>query len=164
MAGRIEKGLNEHSVEPQIAVRTELFEADCHVLVSDEWLSSVGSEQPVPPRKVEAEIAVGFIRTHRVVHAVHVRRYDDSAHEAIDSACDAHVAVVEHCGGVQQHFKHDNGEGRGPSAATTASLMPIDSNISTGWKRKPVVTSNSKSAWCMRCSRHKAGTAWNIRC
>ena len=30
-----------------------------------------------------------------------------------------------------------------PSAAITPSLMPIDSSISMGWKRTPVVTSNS---------------------
>ena len=28
-----------------------------------------------------------------------------------------------------------------------------------GWNRRPVVTSKSRSAWCMRCSRHSAGTA-----
>ena len=33
-----------------------------------------------------------------------------------------------------------------PSAATTASLITIDSKISIGWKRSPVVTSNSRSA------------------
>ena len=51
-----------------------------------------------------------------------------------------------------------------PMSTTTANLMSIESTISTGWKRTPVVTSMSRSAWCMRCSRHSTGTAWNSTC
>ena len=47
----------------------------------------------------------------------------------------------------------------GPNRATAASLINIDSTISNGWKRRPVVQSKSTSAWCTMCSRHSAGTA-----
>ncbi len=54
--------------------------------------------------------------------------------------------------------------GGGPSAAMTANLIASEMAISSGWKRMPVVKSTSWSEWCTRCSRHSAGTAWNITC
>lgn len=47
-----------------------------------------------------------------------------------------------------------------PSATTAAILSSIESRISAGWKRSPVVASSSGSAWWTRWSRHKAGTVW----
>ena len=47
-----------------------------------------------------------------------------------------------------------------PTTSTTAILISSEIRISIGWKRTPVVTSMSRSAWCMRCSRHSTGTLW----
>ena len=42
-------------------------------------LAPVGAEQPVPPRQIEAEIAVGLMAHDRMVHAMHVGRDHASA-------------------------------------------------------------------------------------
>ena len=81
-----------------------------------------------------------------MMHPVHVRRHDDPAQHAVEPARHADVAVIEHRCGVEQHLEDQHGDRGAPSAATTASLMTIDSRISIGWKRSPVVTSKSRSA------------------
>ena len=63
----------------------ELLDADGHALVAGRGLGAVGAEQPVPPRQIEAEIAVGLARHDRVVHAVHVGRHDDPAQHAVEA-------------------------------------------------------------------------------
>ncbi len=40
--------------------------------VAGRGLGAVGVEQSVPPRQIEAEIAVGLGDHHRVMHPVHV--------------------------------------------------------------------------------------------
>ncbi len=52
----------------------------------------------------------------------------------------------------------------GPSSVTAEILIAMDRIISIGWKRKLVVTSKSKSAWCTMCKHQRVGTAWNITC
>ena len=73
-------------------------------------LVAVGAEQAIPPRQVEAEVAVGLARGDRVVHAVHVRRHHDPAQHAVEPGRHAHVAVVEHGGGVEQHLEGQHGD------------------------------------------------------
>ena len=53
--------LQQHAVEPEVAARSELFEADRHSFVAAGGLRPVGSEQPVPPGQVEAVVAVGLL-------------------------------------------------------------------------------------------------------
>ena len=90
----------------------ELLDADGHRLVSRRRLVAVGAEQAVPPGQVEAEVAVGLARDDRVMHAVHVGRHDDPAQHAVEPRRHAHVAVVEHRGGVEQHLEDQHGDGR----------------------------------------------------
>ena len=51
-----------------------------------------------------------------------------------------------------------------PIAATAAHLIAVEIRISIGWNRVPVVTSTSRSEWCTRWSRQRAGTAWKVTC
>ena len=73
-------------------------------------LVAVGAEQPVPPGQVEAEIAVGLARMDRVMHPMHVGRDDQPAHQLVEGRQHAHIAMIEHGGGVEQDFKNDHGE------------------------------------------------------
>jgi hypothetical protein len=50
--------LNQHTVKPQVTRCPELLDPNRHFLVARFWLRLVGPKQPVPPRKVEAKIAV----------------------------------------------------------------------------------------------------------
>ena len=75
-------------------------------------LRTIGAEQAIPPGQIEAEIAVGFPPVYRMVHAVHVRRHDDEAQDAVERARQPHIAVVEQRGGVQQDFEDEHGERR----------------------------------------------------
>jgi len=47
-------------------------------------LRTVGAEQAIPPRQVEAEVAVRLVVNDRMVHAMHVRRHDDPAQHAVE--------------------------------------------------------------------------------
>ena len=47
-----------------------------------------------------------------MVDAVHVRRDDEAAQNAVDLRRDADVAMVEHRGGVKQHLEDQHHHGR----------------------------------------------------
>ncbi len=65
--------MEEHAIEPKIALGTKVLDADLHVFVTGARLSPVGAEQAVPPWQVESEVAVGLIILHGMMHAVHIR-------------------------------------------------------------------------------------------
>ena len=92
---------------PRVA---ELLDADGHAR-GRRRLIAVGAEQAIPPGQVEAEVAVRLARSDRVVDAVHVGRDDEPAQRAVDQR-QAHVAVVEHRGGVEQHLEDQHGNRR----------------------------------------------------
>ena len=46
-----------------------------------------------------------------MVHAVHVRRDDEPAQHAVERLRQAHIAVVEHRGGVEQHLEDQHRHG-----------------------------------------------------
>src|SRR3954468_8439417 len=127
-------------------------------------LSAIGAEEPVPPRQVEAEVAVRLPLLRRLVNPGHVRRDHDPAQTTVDPLRQAHIRVAEHGGRVQQHLEDEHRKGGAPIIATAPNLISIESTISTGWKRTPVVTSNSRSARCIRCSRQSTATAWKATC
>ena len=112
VAGSAAERLNEHEVEPQIARRAELRDADGHALMPVGGLGAIGSEQTVPPGQVEAEIAVGLPRNDRMVHPVHLGRDHEPAQHAVDARRHPHVAVVEHRGRIQQNLEDQHGDGR----------------------------------------------------
>jgi hypothetical protein len=58
--GRTTKWLKQHAVKPQLAAVAELLDADSHPLMPGSGLIAIGAEQPIPPRQVEAEIAVSL--------------------------------------------------------------------------------------------------------
>jgi hypothetical protein len=62
----------------------EDVDADCHAGMPGTGLCAVGTEQPIPPRQIEAEIAVGLGRLDRVMDPVHLRRNDDHAQKPVD--------------------------------------------------------------------------------
>src|SRR2546429_5917069 len=50
--------LQQHLVEPHLPGLAELLDPDRHAFVTGRWLIAVGSQQSIPPRQVETEIAV----------------------------------------------------------------------------------------------------------
>jgi hypothetical protein len=68
-------------------------------------LITIGAEQAIPTRQIEAEIAVGLARDDGVVHAMHVGRHHHPAQHSVESGRHAHVAVIEHGRGVEQHLE-----------------------------------------------------------
>jgi hypothetical protein len=74
-------------------------------------LDPVGPEETVPPRQVEAEVAVGLDWMHGVVRSVHVRSHDQPAQDAVQSSAKADVSVVEHGSRVEQDLKDNDRSG-----------------------------------------------------
>ena len=135
-----------------------------HAFVPAAGCGAVGAEQAVPPGQVEAEIAVGLARHDRVMDAVHLGRDHEPAQHAVEPRGMRTLPWLNIEVAFSSTSKISTATAGAPSAATTPSLITMDSRISTGWKRTPVVTSNSRSAWCIRCSRHSTGTAWKSTC
>src|SRR5262249_13179347 len=104
--------LREHTVEALLSRLTELLDADGHRFVTCRRLIAIGAEQAIPPRQIEAEIAIGLAGNDRVVHAMHIRRYDDPAQYPIEPRRHAHVAMVEHRCGIEQHLEGEHGDSR----------------------------------------------------
>lgn len=73
-------------------------------------LGPVRAEQPVLPGQVETEIAIGLMRQDGMVDAMHVGRDHDPAQHAVETGQHAHVAVVEHRDGVEQHLEDQHGK------------------------------------------------------
>src|ERR1043166_1052516 len=104
--------LREQPVEAQFAALSERRQADGHSLVPGFRRRPVGAEQPVPPRQIKAEVAVGLARRDRMMHAVHVGRHHDQAQHAVEPGRHRHVAVVEQRGGVEHHLEHKDRDRR----------------------------------------------------
>src|SRR3989344_3908855 len=74
-----DKRNHQHSVKSVGLLRfAEIADADGHFLVALLGLILISAEEAIPPRKIEAEITVGFMIEDGVMHAVHVRRDDDA--------------------------------------------------------------------------------------
>src|SRR5512135_3000726 len=76
------------------------------------WLVAIGSEQSIPPRKIETEIAVRFPTYGRVMNTMHFRSHYQKAKKRIDLLREAHISVVKHGSPVQDYFKDQNGHWR----------------------------------------------------
>ncbi len=50
------KGLDQHLVDPEVARRAKLLDADRHSLVALRGLGNVSTHEAVPPRQVEAVV------------------------------------------------------------------------------------------------------------
>ena len=55
-------GLEKQAVEPFLRRVTKILKSDAHMVVAGAGLCPIGAKQPVPPWRVEAEIAVGLAR------------------------------------------------------------------------------------------------------
>ena len=106
--------MQQHPVQMQLSGLAEGIETDRHAVVPERGLRPVSAEQPVPPGQVETEIAVGFGRDVGMVDPVHVRRHDDPAQRPVEPQGQAHIAVIEHGGAVQQYLENQHGHGRRP--------------------------------------------------
>jgi len=100
----------EHPVEPQLARFPELLDAKGQPVAAGRGLIAVGSEQAIPPRQVETEIAVGFTGYDRTMHAMHVRHDHQPSKIAVEPCRDANVAMIEHRGRVQQNLEDEHTE------------------------------------------------------
>ena len=139
----IAKGLPQHAIETQFSGIAELLDSDRHGLVAGLRLGPIGAEQTIPPGKIEAEIAVGLGRQDRMVHAVHVGRDDQPAYHPVRRCGRRTLPWLNIEVALSSTSKISTATAGAPSAATTPSLIAIDSRISMGWKRAPVVTSIS---------------------
>jgi len=74
----------------------EDVDADCHAGMAGSGLCAVGTEQPIPPRQIEPEIAVGLGRVDRVMDPVHLGCHHDHAQNPVNRLRQKHVAMVEH--------------------------------------------------------------------
>ena len=88
----------------------------------------VCAEQAVPPGQIEAEIAVGLIAPqHRMVHAVHVGRHHQQAHDPVEPARHRGIGMIEHRGRVEHDLELRRPRPRGtPTSTTTAILISIE--------------------------------------
>ena len=77
------EGKNKHPQQRKGSCFLKLFKTDRHTFMARLRLISISSSYAIPPRKIEAEIAVGFPRNDRVVNAVHVRSYNEKAQDSI---------------------------------------------------------------------------------
>ncbi|KJR99219.1 MAG: hypothetical protein VR65_17620 [Desulfobulbaceae bacterium BRH_c16a] len=111
-AGMTHKRQDKKARQGKLALVAKLRQADHHIGVSLVRLVFVGAEQPVPPRQVEPEIAVGLLDDHRMMDPVHVRRNNQQPERLVDPIGDVDVAVVEHGGGVQSYLENENGHWR----------------------------------------------------
>src|SRR3989344_1164721 len=108
-----EKRNHQHSVEAAGLFRVaEIADADGHFLAALLGLILISAEEAIPPRKIEAEITIGLMVEDGMMHAVHVRRDDEPADNAIERDRHPHVAMVEHRRGVEQYLEHDHRERR----------------------------------------------------
>jgi hypothetical protein len=70
--------LYQHPVDPEVSRRAELIDADVHAFMAVPRMGSVGSQQAVPPRLVEAEIAIGLVRVDGMVDTAISKRLEPS--------------------------------------------------------------------------------------
>ena len=116
------KRLEQHAVKPQLATVSELLDADGHPLMPGSRLIAIGAEQPIPPRQVEAEIAISLADQDRMVDAVHVRRDPEPTKPAIKPNRNTDVAMVEHRGCVEQDLEDEHAHGRRTQRRDNAEL------------------------------------------
>ena len=87
--------LRQHVVQPQFAWIAELLDSNRHGLVAGGWLGTVGSEQTIPPRQIETEIAVGLLHHDRMVDAVHIRGNHNPSEPSINLLRQTDIPVIE---------------------------------------------------------------------
>jgi hypothetical protein len=110
--GWLGERLDQHTVKAELAWIAKAVEADSHALLAGGGLGTIGTKQPIPPRQVEPEIAVGLARNHRMMDAMHIRRYDDPAETAVQPFRQPDITMVEHRRRVEHDFKDQDGNGR----------------------------------------------------
>ncbi len=138
----------------------KLAKADGHAFVAPCRLILICAQKAVPPWEIKPKSTIMFLDNHRMVYSVHLWRDDQESQHTVDSIRQSDIAVIEHAGSVKKHLKKDyTAIAEVPNTITAAILMPMDRNISMGWKRTPVVTSKSRSVWCTLWRRQKTGTA-----
>ena len=81
--------------------------ADYHPVMAFVRLIFVCSEKVVPPRKIEAVIAVRFADDHGMMHPVHVGGHDKAPKDSVNRYGNMDVAVVEHGCGIEDHFENE---------------------------------------------------------
>ena len=136
-----------------------MTEADGHAFMTLQWLTAIGPQKTVPPWQVEAEIAVGFPDDHGMVDPVHFRRNHKKAQDSVQTSWKANVPVIEHARAVQEYLKQEDGHSRGPQKDHGSHLDRHGDQDFQGVEAEPVVTSKSRSEWCIICIRHKVGRA-----
>ncbi len=87
-------------------------------------LGGVGAQKPVPPRQVEAVVAVGFCLDDGMMHPVHVRGDDEQAQHPIDAFGDPDVRVIEHGRRVQKNLENQYRDGGRPKGGDDGQLDP----------------------------------------
>ena len=106
------KGDGEHPPQCSILVVAKDVEADNHTFMSSGGLILISFEHPVPPGRVETEIAVHLHGISRAVNAVQVRRDHEQPERSVDATWDADVGMVEHGHAVQRDLEEQDSQRR----------------------------------------------------
>jgi len=85
---------------------------DGHAVMSISGLGLIGAEYPIPDRKIEPEITVGFTAYDGMMHPVHVRRDQYDPYYRIKPKRQTHIGMIEHSHAIENNFKQDHGQHR----------------------------------------------------
>jgi hypothetical protein len=85
-----------------------------HAFVALHRLGLIGTHEAVPPGEIKTKIAIMFLDHDGMVDAVHLRRDHEESQNLIESLRQLDIAMVEHAGRIEEHFKEDYGYSRGP--------------------------------------------------
>ena len=113
------------------------MDTDHHALVPQPRLIPVGAEDAVPPGQAEAEVAVGLVVLHRVMHAVHVRRHQQPAQHPVHPPGQAEIAVIEHGGGIENDLEQDHPGQRRPQQQDGGELDQHRQDDLDGMEARP---------------------------
>src|SRR4030042_6478764 len=100
--------MGEQSDKGQPFGISERVEPDDHPLMPCRRLITIGAEDPVPPWKIETEIAIVLFDHHRVVNTMHFRCDNEETKSPVKGERKADVAVVEHAGCVEKDFENND--------------------------------------------------------
>src|SRR5579864_9343517 len=75
---RADEGLHEHAVEPELGGIAEAVEPDGHSFMAPRRLRAIGSEETIPPRQIESEVAVGLVGDRGMVDTMRPTATSDS--------------------------------------------------------------------------------------
>src|SRR3990167_3599293 len=110
-----DKGYCQHARQHYTAPFVPKFlKTNGHAFMTHPRLCPVSAQQSVPPRQIKSKIGVRFALLNGVMHPMHIGRYNKPPENAVYTTQHAHIAMIEHGGGIQRHFEYDYTQYRRP--------------------------------------------------